>query len=209
MVAHWEVLPGHLQASVRPQGPCFWLGCIVSVSLFRTHIFSLFDVNTLLILTDSVVTNQKSFLFKRIILLFYELESYICLVRARGLPYAVVFSAIIHVKYVPYCNCKRRPVLDVKLYTYYIYFWFILLKKYTLGVSIETGTHRVSFQRGETKPATWRPVYLGTSHTENDSRNIGYPETGSRWRVWLRHFITSRQLNPGGGYLAKAQVCMF
>lgn len=36
----------------------------------------------------------------------------------------------------------------------YIYFWFILSKKYTLGVSMETGTHRVSFQRGN---KAWPP----------------------------------------------------
>lgn len=33
-----------------------------------------------------------------------------------------VVSAIIHVKYVPYCKCNRRLVLDVKLIHIYIFF---------------------------------------------------------------------------------------
>lgn len=66
-----------------------------------------------------------------------------------------VFSAIINVKYVPYCKCNRRLVFDVKLYTYYIYIFLVyFVKKYTLGVSMETGTHRVSFQRGN---KAWPP----------------------------------------------------
>lgn len=34
---------------------------------------------------------------------------------------------------------------------------------------METGTHRVSFQRGQQSMATWRPVYQGTSLRENES----------------------------------------
>lgn len=45
-----------------------------------------------------------------------------------------VVSAIIHVKYVPYCKCNRRLVLDVKLIHIIYIFWFILSKKYTLKV---------------------------------------------------------------------------
>lgn len=33
-----------------------------------------------------------------------------------------VVSAIIHVKYVPYCKCNRRLVVDVKLIHIYIFF---------------------------------------------------------------------------------------
>lgn len=80
-----------------------------------------------------------------------------------------VVSAIIHVKYVPYCKCNRRLVLDVKL-IHIIYFLVYFVKEiHTKGVSMETGTHRVSFQRGQQSVATWRPVYQGTSLRENDS----------------------------------------
>lgn len=45
-----------------------------------------------------------------------------------------VVLVIIYVKYVFYCKCNRRFVLDVKfIYIIYI-FWFILLKKYILKV---------------------------------------------------------------------------
>lgn len=42
-----------------------------------------------------------------------------------------VVSAIIHVKYVPYCKCNRRLVLDVKLYTYYIYIFGLFCQRNT------------------------------------------------------------------------------
>lgn len=56
------------------------------------------------------------------------------------------------------------------LYILYIYFLVYFVKEiHTKGVSMETGTHRVSFQRGQQSVATWRPVYQGTSLRENDS----------------------------------------
>lgn len=55
------------------------------------------------------------------------------------------------------------------LYILYIFFGLFCQKIHTKGVSMETGTHRVSFQRGQQSVATWRPVYQGTSLRENDS----------------------------------------